>query len=204
MALKYSFLSPFFLSRSSLVSSLAVLKSIYIRTAKAASLRCSHSGFDRLSSTVFLLLRASLSPFQMFSEPPLSSVASSSPVVISTPTLPLSSRSVSPLSSTPRSRTSTITSASIARTDISPSSHVYSTQNYSHDDDQQQQQQPQPTAASAQHRQMKIGKYFLERTIGKGNFAVVKLATHRDTHQKVDDLTTSRSIDQSIQCLRCF
>jgi hypothetical protein len=32
---------------------------------------------------------------------------------------------------------------------------------------------------------MKIGKYFLERTIGKGNFAVVKLATHCDTHQKV-------------------
>jgi len=35
------------------------------------------------------------------------------------------------------------------------------------------------------NRQMKIGKYFLEKTIGKGNFAVVKLATHCDTHQKV-------------------
>jgi serine/threonine-protein kinase SIK3 len=32
---------------------------------------------------------------------------------------------------------------------------------------------------------MKIGKYYLEKTIGKGNFAVVKLATHCDTHQKV-------------------
>jgi hypothetical protein len=32
---------------------------------------------------------------------------------------------------------------------------------------------------------MRIGKYFLEKTIGKGNFAVVKLATHCDTHQKV-------------------
>lgn len=30
-----------------------------------------------------------------------------------------------------------------------------------------------------------MGKYLLERTIGKGNFAVVKLATHCDTHQKV-------------------
>jgi hypothetical protein len=34
---------------------------------------------------------------------------------------------------------------------------------------------------------MKMGKYFLERTIGKGNFAVVKLATHCDTHQKVQE-----------------
>ena len=32
---------------------------------------------------------------------------------------------------------------------------------------------------------MRIGKYLLERTIGKGNSAVVKLATHCDTHQKV-------------------
>jgi hypothetical protein len=44
-----------------------------------------------------------------------------------------------------------------------------------------------PTQQQQQHhhRQMKIGNYFLERTIGKGNFAVVKLATHCDTHQKV-------------------
>ena len=108
--------------------------------------------------------------FQMFSEPPLSSIPCSIPPVLSTPTSPISSASASPLSSASRSRTSTITSSSYIRTDASPCSHSNLVQNYS------QQQQ---------HRQMKIGKYFLERTIGKGNFAVVKLATHCDTHQKV-------------------
>lgn len=106
----------------------------------------------------------------MFSEPPLSSVPSSIPPVLSIPTSPLSSASVSPLSSASHSRTSTITSNSCLRTDILPGSQTNSSQNYF------QQQH---------HRQMKIGKYFLERTIGKGNFAVVKLATHCDTHQKV-------------------
>ncbi len=105
----------------------------------------------------------------MFSEPPLSSVPSSIPPVLSTPTSPISSASVSPLSSASHSRTSTITSNSYLRTDILPCSQTNFTPNY-----------PQQ-----QHRQMKIGKYFLERTIGKGNFAVVKLATHCDTHQKV-------------------
>jgi hypothetical protein len=104
----------------------------------------------------------------MFSEPPLSSV-SSIPPVLSTPTSPISSASNSPLSSAPHSRTSTITSNSYIRTDIPSYPQSNLTQNYS---------QPQ-------QRQMKIGKYFLERTIGKGNFAVVKLATHCDTHQKV-------------------
>lgn len=33
---------------------------------------------------------------------------------------------------------------------------------------------------------MKIGNYFIEKTLGKGNFAVVKLATHCDTKQKVE------------------
>jgi hypothetical protein len=107
----------------------------------------------------------------MFSEPPLSSVPSTIPPVLSTPSSPISSASVSPLSSASHSRTSTITSNSYLRTDILPCSQINLTQNYP-----QQQQQ---------HRQMKIGKYFLERTIGKGNFAVVKLATHCDTHQKV-------------------
>jgi hypothetical protein len=96
----------------------------------------------------------------MFSEPPLSSVPSSIPPVLSTPTSPISSASSSPLSSAFHSRTSTITSNSYLKPDIIPCSQQ-------------------------QHRQMKIGKYFLERTIGKGNFAVVKLATHCDTHQKV-------------------
>ena len=49
-------------------------------------------------------------------------------------------------------------------------------------------------------RQMKIGKYLLERTIGKGNSAVVKLATHCDTHQKVridegEQQSTDRPLD---------
>ena len=69
--------------------------------------------------------------------------------------IPSSPTMSSPLSSTPHSRTSTITSTSCSRANISL------------------------------NRQMKIGKYYLERTIGKGNFAVVKLATHCDTHQKV-------------------
>ena len=98
----------------------------------------------------------------MFSEPPLSSI----PSVLSTSISPLSSEYVSPVSSASHSRTSTITSNSFHRTDAPLSSSGH------------------PTGNSSQ-RQMKIGKYFLERTIGKGNFAVVKLATHCDTHQKV-------------------
>ena len=43
---------------------------------------------------------------------------------------------------------------------------------------------------------MKIGKYFLERTIGKGNFAVVKLATHCDTHQKVNEIDRGHGVVQ--------
>jgi hypothetical protein len=61
----------------------------------------------------------------------------------------------SPTSSPVHSRTSTITSNSCIRTGLVP------------------------------NRQMKIGNYYLEKTIGKGNFAVVKLATHCDTNQKV-------------------
>ncbi len=106
--------------------------------------------------------------FQMFSEPPLSSVPSSILPGLSTPSSPISSTSASPLSSACHSRTSTITSNNCLKTDQLACSQNNSTSNY-----------------SQQHRQMKIGKYFLERTIGKGNFAVVKLATHCDTHQKV-------------------
>jgi hypothetical protein len=82
------------------------------------------------------------------------------PPQLSRPTSPFSSSSPSPLSSAARSRTSTITSFSSIPHGGLLSSHQ-------------------------SNRQMKIGKYFLERTIGKGNFAVVKLATHCDTHQKV-------------------
>ena len=32
---------------------------------------------------------------------------------------------------------------------------------------------------------VKVGSYEIERTIGKGNFAVVKLATHMGTRNKV-------------------
>jgi hypothetical protein len=113
-----------------------------------------------------------ISLFQMFSEPRSSLIPTSIPPVLSTPTSPISSASASPLSSASRSRTSTITSSSYIRTDASPSSQSNLVQNYS----------------QQQHRQMKIGKYFLEKTIGKGTFAVVKLATHCDTHQKVKQM----------------
>ncbi|CAF1935183.1 unnamed protein product [Rotaria magnacalcarata] len=95
----------------------------------------------------------------MFSEKPLSSIPSTIPQEFSIPNSPTSSASASPLSSAAHSRTSTITSNSCIRNGLL-TSHQSS-------------------------RQMKIGKYFLERTIGKGSFAVVKLATHCDTHQKV-------------------
>ncbi|CAF1075592.1 unnamed protein product [Adineta steineri] len=95
----------------------------------------------------------------MFSESPLSSVPLSIPSDLSIHHSPTSSVSASPLSSTTHSRRSTITSNSSQLVGIS--------------------------STNQSNRQMKIGKYFLERTIGKGNFAVVKLATHCDTHQKV-------------------
>ena len=34
-------------------------------------------------------------------------------------------------------------------------------------------------------KKQRIGQYFIEKTIGKGNFAVVKLATHVITNTKV-------------------
>lgn len=96
----------------------------------------------------------------MFSEPASSSI----PADLDIHASPISSTSASPLSSASHSRTSTITSCSGLKNDLIPASQ---------------------SSSQSQHRQMKIGKYFLERTIGKGNFAVVKLATHCDTHQKV-------------------
>ena len=112
--------------------------------------------------------------FQMFSEPPAASV----PSVPSTSISPLSSEHVSPVSSASHSRTSTITSNSFHRHDPSSSSSAHLT-------------------GHSSQRQMKIGKYFLERTIGKGNFAVVKLATHCDTHQKVIDIDRGRDTVQA-------
>jgi hypothetical protein len=101
----------------------------------------------------------------MFNELPLSTVHSSVPPELSIPDSPTLSTSTSPFSSAAHSRTSTITSNSCIRTGLTS------------------------------NRQMKIGKYYLERTIGKGNFAVVKLATHRDTHQKVSDIKqTQKSV----------
>ncbi|CAF2816898.1 unnamed protein product [Rotaria sp. Silwood2] len=111
----------------------------------------------------------------MFSEPQLSSVPSSIPTTLSASVSPMSSKSTSPSSSTSHSRTSTLTSNSYLRSDVLTCPELNLPQN----NVQQQQQQQQ------QHRQMKIGKYLLDRTIGKGNFAVVKLATHCDTQQKV-------------------
>ncbi|CAF4768421.1 unnamed protein product [Rotaria socialis] len=95
----------------------------------------------------------------MFSEKPLSSIPSTIPQELSIPNSSTSSASASPLSSAAHSRTSTITSNSCMRNGL--------------------------LTSYQSSRQMKIGKYFLERTIGKGSFAVVKLATHCDTHQKV-------------------
>lgn len=92
----------------------------------------------------------------MFSEKPLASIPSTIP---SKSSIPSSPTSASPLSSATHSRTSTITSNSSMRTGLSLSHQS--------------------------NRQMKIGKYYLEGTIGKGSFAVVKLATHCETHQKV-------------------
>ena len=65
------------------------------------------------------------------------------------------------------------------------------------DDDQQQQQQQHEQQTLQQQRQLlglkppkdvvvkKIGYYDIEQTIGKGMFAIVKLATHRVTKSKV-------------------
>lgn len=39
---------------------------------------------------------------------------------------------------------------------------------------------------------VRVGSYEIERTIGKGNFAVVKLATHIGTRNKVSPLTHSQ------------
>ena len=44
------------------------------------------------------------------------------------------------------------------------------------------------SAAAAAKRKIKIGNYLLGMTIGKGNSAVVKVATHTITKQKVNEL----------------
>lgn len=49
--------------------------------------------------------------------------------------------------------------------------------------------QPQPNLASAvksSNHTVKIGFYEIESTIGKGNFALVKLAKHRITKTEVN------------------
>lgn len=42
-----------------------------------------------------------------------------------------------------------------------------------------------PAAAHGQQRPLRVGFYDIERTLGKGNFAVVKLARHRVTKTQV-------------------
>ena len=42
-----------------------------------------------------------------------------------------------------------------------------------------------PAAGQAQQRPLRVGFYDIERTLGKGNFAVVKLARHRVTKTQV-------------------
>ena len=57
-------------------------------------------------------------------------------------------------------------------------------------------------------RAIKVGFYDIEKTIGKGNFAVVKLARHRVTKSQVRDegLSSCRSktTDYSVTCTICF
>lgn len=42
-----------------------------------------------------------------------------------------------------------------------------------------------PAGGQAQQRPLRVGFYDIERTLGKGNFAVVKLARHRVTKTQV-------------------
>lgn len=42
-----------------------------------------------------------------------------------------------------------------------------------------------PTSNQSQQRPLRVGFYDIERTLGKGNFAVVKLARHRVTKTQV-------------------
>lgn len=42
-----------------------------------------------------------------------------------------------------------------------------------------------PAPSAAQPRPLRVGFYDIERTLGKGNFAVVKLARHRVTKTQV-------------------
>lgn len=45
---------------------------------------------------------------------------------------------------------------------------------------------------------VRVGHYEMERTIGKGNFAVVKLATHMITKTKVSFISIVMSIEITI------
>lgn len=51
---------------------------------------------------------------------------------------------------------------------------------------------PAPAAAHGQQRPLRVGFYDIERTLGKGNFAVVKLARHRVTKTQVGARGRSR------------
>jgi len=44
---------------------------------------------------------------------------------------------------------------------------------------------PPPSSAAATAPPVRVGFYEIERTIGRGNFAVVKLARHRITKSQV-------------------
>lgn len=44
---------------------------------------------------------------------------------------------------------------------------------------------------------VRVGSYEIERTIGKGNFAVVKLATHVGTKNKVSRFVITYRVDSS-------
>lgn len=63
-----------------------------------------------------------------------------------------------------------------------------------------------PAAVSAQGRPLQVGFYEIIRTLGKGNFAVVKLARHKVTktqvlhhhHHQHSELTVTGTPDQFI------
>ena len=53
-------------------------------------------------------------------------------------------------------------------------------------------------AAERQKAPIRVGFYDIERTIGKGNFAVVKLAKHRITKTEVSVLVYRQSLTNTV------
>ncbi len=60
----------------------------------------------------------------------------------------------------------------------------------------------QENHAKPKPKQIKIGNYIIRATIGKGNSAIVKLATHTITKQKVAIKMFDRSTLDNDKCIR--